>query len=204
MKIGIIGSGMIGGTAAKLFVKAGNEVAISNSRGPQTLKELVTPLGPAARATTVEEAIAFGDVILVAIPLKDYSSLPAEALKGKIVVDAMNYYPQRDGQLNFGNHSSSGFLAQHLPGASVVKAFNTMWYKTLGEEGKPGEPLENRLVLFVAGDDPEAKAIVSKLIEDIGFAPVDTGSLDEGGKRQEPGAPIYNNPLTPAQARNLL
>jgi len=203
MKIGIIGSGMIGATTAKLFVKAGHEVAISNSRGPESLKELIQELGPKARATSVEESAAFGELVLVAVPLKAYVSLPRAQLSGKIVIDSMNYYPQRDGQLDFKGGSSSGFVAQHLPGARVVKAFNTMYFKPLAEQGKPGAPLEERLVLFVAGDDAEAKQTVSSLIDQIGFTAVDTGTLATS-QRQEPGTAIYNKLMKPAEAREAL
>jgi predicted dinucleotide-binding enzyme len=204
MKIGIIGSGHIGETAARLFIKAGHEVAISNSRGPESLQAMVRELGPRARATRVEEAAAFGEVVLVAVPLKAYDTLPRAQLSGKIVMDAMNYYPQRDGQIDFKGHSTSQFVAQHLPGARVVKAFNTMFFKTLGQDGKPGAPYEDRLVLFIAGDDAEAKKTVSALIDQIGFAAVETGTLEVGGKRQQPDSAIYNRPMKPAQAREVL
>lgn len=204
MKIGIIGSGMIGETAARLFVKAGHEIAISNSRGPESLKELVRELGPQARATHVEDASAFGEVVLLAVPLKAYRSLPRAQLSGKIVIDAMNYYPQRDGQIDFKGHASSEFVAQHLPGARIVKAFNTLYFVPLGKEGKPGAPPEDRLVLFVAGDDAEAKQTVSRLIDQIGFTPIDTGRLATGGKRQQPGTAIYNRTMKPAEAREAL
>jgi hypothetical protein len=195
---------MIGETSARLFVKASHEVAISNSRGPESLKGLVQELGPRCRATSVEESAAFGELVLLATPLKVYDSLPRAQLAGKIVIDAMNYYPNRDGQLDFKGHSSSEFVAQHLPGARVVKAFNTMYFKPLGQDGKPGAPAEERLVLFVAGDDAEAKQTVSRLIEQLGFTPVDTGTLATGGKRQQPGTAIYNRLMKPAEAREAL
>jgi 8-hydroxy-5-deazaflavin:NADPH oxidoreductase len=204
VKIGIIGSGHIGGTAARLFVQAGHEVAISNTRGPGSLTSQVQQLGPNARAATVEEAVDFGEVVLVAIPFGGYTTLPASHLSGKVVIDAMNYYPQRDGQIDFAGVSSSELTAQQLPGARVVKAFNTMYFEMLGSEGKPNAPVEDRLALFVAGDDPQAKAVVSRLIEEIGFAPVDTGSLAEGGRKQQPGSPIYTRPLTAKEARQAL
>jgi hypothetical protein len=204
MKIGIIGSGMIGATAARLFVKAGHEVAISNSRGPESLKELVQELGSRCRATSVEDAATFGEVVLLAIPLKAYGTLPRAQLSGKIVIDAMNYYPQRDGQLDFKGYTSSEFVAQHLTGARVVKAFNTMYFKPLLQDGKPGAPPEERLVLFVAGDDTEAKQTVSHLIEQLGFTPMDTGTLATGGKRQQPGTAIYNRLMRPSEAREAL
>jgi len=204
MNIGIVGSGHIGGTAARLFTEAGHQVAISNSRGPASLTQLVKELGPNARAATVDEAEAFGDVVLIAIPLGRYHSLPASPLSGKIVIDAMNYYPGRDGQIDFGGLTSTEFVARHLPGARIVKAFNTMQSATLGSGGKPNAPTDERLALYVAGDDPEAKAVVSRLIEEIGFAPIDTGSLIEGGRRQEPDSSIYARPLTAREAREVM
>jgi len=198
MNIGIIGSGNIGATAARLFAGAGHNIAISNSRGPETLRDLVDGIGEKARAVTVEEAVDFGEVVLVAIPLFAYETLPADRLAGKIVVDATNYYPGRDGSLDFGGRTSSEVISGHLPGARLVKAFNTMYYETLATAGSEAE--ESRLVLFVAGDEEEAKDVVSRLIREIGFSPVDTGSLREGGRRQQPGSPIYNTPMTEEKA----
>ncbi|MDP9375008.1 MAG: NAD(P)-binding domain-containing protein [Chloroflexota bacterium] len=204
MHIGIIGAGNIGTTTARLFVDAGHQVAISNSRGPESLVGLVAALGPNARAMTVDDAAAFGDVVLVAIPFGRYETLPSARLAGKIVVDAMNYYAQRDGRRDFGDRTSSELVAQHLRGARLVKAFNTMSYQTLATAGRHDGPTEERLALFVAGDDPEAKRVIARLIEALGFAPVDTGSLRDGGRRQQSGAPIYNQPLAVAQARERL
>lgn len=204
MNIGIIGSGHIGGAAARLFADAGHQVAISNSRGPASLTQLVMELGPNVKAATVEEAEAFGDIVLVAIPFGEYRSLPVSAPSGKIVIDAMNYYPERDGQIDFGGLTSTELVATHLTGARMVKAFNTMQAATLGNGGKPGAPMDERLALYVAGDDPGAKAVVSRLIEEIGFAPIDTGSLHEGGRRQQPGSPIYARPLTAREAKQIL
>jgi predicted dinucleotide-binding enzyme len=203
VKIGIIGAGNIGANAARLFANAGHEVAISNSRGPETLAELVEEIGGDARAVTIEEAADFGDVVLEAIPFGRYQELPADRLTGKIVVDASNYYLRRDGEIDLDGLTSTEVLACHLSGSRVVKAFNTMYYETLASEGQPGAPLEDRLVLFVAGDDEGAKGVVSRLIEEIGFAPVDTGPLETSGK-QEPGAPVYNNPMKPERAREML
>ena len=204
MNMGIIGSGNIGATAARLFTEAGHKVAVSNSREPESLESLVEEIGPRARATTVEEAAAFGEVVLVAMPLFAYETLPSDQLAGKIVVDAMNYYEGRDGQIDFDGLTSSELVARGLPGARVVKAFNTMYYETLATEGQPNAPANDRFVLFVAGDDAEAKSVVSQLIEQIGFAPVDTGSLGEGGSKQQPGSPIYNVSMNEDQARETL
>jgi len=202
MNIGIIGSGNIGTTTARLFAGAGHEVAVSNSRGPETLDALVEEIGPQARAATVEETAAFGEVVVVAMPFFAYETLPAYQLAGKIVVDAMNYYEGRDGRMNFDGLTSSELVARALSRARVVKAFNTMYYETLATGGRPSG--NSRLVLFIAGDDAEAKSVVSRLIEEIGFAPVDTGSLGEGGHRQQPGSPIYNVPMDEEQARETL
>jgi predicted dinucleotide-binding enzyme len=207
MKIGIVGAGKIGATVAKLFVNAGHEVAISNSRGPESLKGLVAELGNKAKAVTVEEAAKFGDVVLISIPFRKYKSLPADAFNGKIVIDSNNYYPSRDGnfaELDQGKTTSSELLASHLRGARVVKAFNTIWFEHLKSQGNTNLPIEDRRAIFIAVDDAEAKQIVSKLIEEIGFAPVDTGSLHEGGKVQQPGTAIYNKELTAKQAQLVL
>ncbi len=131
MNIGIIGAGNIGANAARLFADAGHEVAISNSRGPESLASLVEEIGTNARAATVEDAASFGEVVLVAIPFWRYESLPTGPLSGKIVVDAMNYYAGRDGRIAFGYLTPSELLARRLPDARVVKAFNTMYHETL-------------------------------------------------------------------------
>lgn len=203
MKIGIIGSGNIGGTVARLLVAAGHEVAIANSRGPQTLGELVGKLGAQAHAATVADAAAFGEIVLVAIPLYAATELPPEPFVGKLVIDANNYYPARDGNvggLDEAHTTSSELLAAHLPGAEVVKAFNTMYFKTLATDGKPKVPRADRLTLFVAGDDAAAKAKVSGLIEQLGFAALDTGTLAAGGALQQPGSSLYNRPMRLAEA----
>jgi predicted dinucleotide-binding enzyme len=205
MRIGIIGSGKIGATAAKLFKRAGHEVAIANSRGPDSLADVAEETG--ARAATVDDAAAFGEVVLVAIPLHAYESVPAAAVAGKVVIDANNYYPGRDGaieRLDAGETTSSELLAEHLEGAHVVKAFNTMQAGLLGSRGMPGAAREQRLTLFVAGDDAEAKRRVSDLIDEIGFAAVDTGSLGDGGRRQQAGAPLYGRTMTAPEAERAL
>ena len=204
MRIGIVGAGMIGGTAARLFVRAGHEVAVSNSRGPETLRGLVNELGPRAHAATVEEAARFGDVVLLAIPWRTPEALPpAEAVQGRIVIDAMNPYREGGGLHDLGDSTSSEETQKRLPGARLVKAFNTIWYEHLATRGRTDLPLDERHAVFVAGDDAEAKAVVSRLIEEVGFAPVDTGGLREGGRRQQPGTALYNRILTGAQARAL-
>jgi hypothetical protein len=196
MNIGIVGSGKIGGTAARLFAHAGHQVAIGNSRGPASLASFIEDLGSKARAATIDEVAAFGDVVLVAIPFGKYQTLPASSLAGKVVVDAMNYSPQREGRIEFGDVTSTELVARHLRGARLVKAFSAMYFETLAAQGRSDAPVEDRLAPFVAGDDDKAKAVVSRLIEEIGFVPVDTRSLHDGGRLQQPGSRIYNQPMT--------
>lgn len=205
MKIGIIGSGHIGGAAARLFINAGHEVALSNSRGPQSLEEFVKELGPRARAMTVEQAARFGDIVLLAVPWRKPSALPPpKTVAGKIVIDAMNPYSDSGEVLDLGDMTSSEEVRNRLPQARLVKAFNTIYYQHLATRGRKELPIEQRHVIFVAGDDADAKHVVSRLIEDIGFAPIDTGSLREGGRSQQPGSPIYNHPMLPREARRIL
>lgn len=207
MKIGIVGSGNIGANAARLFVKAGHEVALSNSRGADSLQELVAELGEKAQALAVEEAAKFGEVVLVAIPFGKYKTLPVEPFYGKVVIDAGNYYPERDGQfaeLDAGETTSSELLEAHLRGARLVKGFNTIYFQHLATQGDTTLLLEDRRVIFIAGDDSQAKEIVARLIEEIGFAAIDTGFLHEGGQRQQPGTAVYNKVLTAKEAAKVL
>jgi predicted dinucleotide-binding enzyme len=206
MKIGIIGSGNIGGTAARLFAKAGHEVAISNSRGPESLKSFVSSVGPNIRANPVEDVIKFGEVILLAIPWRRRQDLVSvsKLFDGKIVIDAMNPYSENFEVIDLGNSTSSEEVLKQIPNSRLVKTFNTIYYEHLRTKGNPNAPIEDRFTIFIAGDDSNAKATVSKLIEDIGFAPVDTGSLREGGRKQQPGSPIYNNPMTANVAHTRL
>jgi predicted dinucleotide-binding enzyme len=206
MRIGIIGSGSIGGTAARLFAAAGHQVAIANSRGPDSLRDLVAEIGGGATAAaTVDEAARFGEVVLLAVPWRAPEALPSPAaVAGRIVVDAMNPYREEGGLYDLGDDTSSEATARRLPGARLVKAFNTIGYQHLATQGDPRKPMDERRVVFVAGDDAEAKTVVSRLIEEIGFAPVDTGGLREGGRRQQPGAAIYNRGVTSREAHELL
>lgn len=207
MKIGIIGSGNIGATAAQLFVRAGHEVALSNSRGGQGLEALVGELGGKAKVATIEEAAHFGEVVLIAIPFGKYRTLPADAFEGKVVIDAGNYYPERDGkfaELDSDETTSSELMSSHLKGARLVKGFNTIYFKHLATQGDQSQPLEERRAIFIAGDDSGAKEIVARLIEEIGFSAVDTGFLHEGGRRQQPGTAVYNKEVTAKEAAALL
>ena len=202
MKIGIIGSGNIGATLAELLVHAGHEVAISNTRGPQSLAELIGRLGPLAQASTVDQAAAFGEVVIEAIPFGRYSELPVEPLVGKIVATAANYYPQRDGKIDLGGRAQSELVAAHLVGARVVKAFNSIWYQHLQQQGNTSLPIADRRAIFIAGDDAAAKQVVADLITQIGFGPFDIGSL-HASIQQEPDSAVYNKVLTVAEAHEM-
>jgi 8-hydroxy-5-deazaflavin:NADPH oxidoreductase len=206
MKIGIIGAGEIGGTLAQLLVGAGHEVVLANSRGPESLAETVAALGSAASAGTLEEAARAGEIVFLAIPFNRYLQLPVEPFSGQTVVDAGNYDIGRDGHtaaLDRGETTSGELLAAHLPGAKVIKAFNTIWYRRLRDEGRPDRPAADRLAIPVAGDDAAAKATVVALIDQLGFAPVDSGSLAES-RKQEYGTPVFNQPVGPEEALRLL
>ena len=210
MKIGIIGAGHIGGTVAKLFARAGHEIALSNSRGPASLAGSVTTIngevaGSPVRAATADDAAAFGEVVLLAAPWRNREALPkADLFRGKIVIDAMNPYGASGEVLELGSSTSSEEVAKRLPGARLVKAFNTIYWEHLAKQGRTDLPLERRRAIFVAGGDPAAKKVVSDLIEEIGFAPVDTGGLREGGRSQQPGSPLYGRNLTHAEAVAIL
>ena len=202
MNIGIIGAGRIGGTLAGLFSKAGHQVAVSNSRGPDSLAALVAELGSNVRAMSVTDAAVFGELIVLAVPWRVPEALPpAVHVNGKIVVDAMNPYGPAFSIISLGTSTSSEETARRLPGCRLVKAFNTIHFKHLKEHGTPKK--EHQLVIFVAGDDTEAKTVVKGLIEQIGFTPFDTGSLRDGGRKQQPGSPIYNSPMTLERAKQI-
>jgi predicted dinucleotide-binding enzyme len=194
--VGLIGSGHIGGTVARLAVAAGYDVVLSNSRGPQTLKDLVEELGPGARAATPAEAAAAGDLVVVSIPLRAYRDVPVEPLAGKVVGDTNNYYWQRDGHiaaLDDGSTTSSELLQEHLPPARVVKVFNNIFFKHLASLARPvGAP--DRSALPIAGDDADAKAAVAAFLDAIGFDSVDAGALGAGGRLFQPDTPAYGLP----------
>jgi predicted dinucleotide-binding enzyme len=206
MKVGIIGAGHIGGTLARRFADAGHEVAVSNSRGPETLSGLVEELGARAQAVTAAEAARFGDVVVVSVPFGRYREVPTDGMAGKVVIDTNNYYPQRDGrfeELDSDRTTSSELLQAHLPGAHVVKAFNAILWSRLRDEGRPGGDGE-RLGIPISGDDEQAKRTVAELIDEIGFDAVDAGTLADGGRKHQPGTPAYTNGLPTAELRARL
>jgi predicted dinucleotide-binding enzyme len=190
--IGLIGSGKIGSTVARLATAAGYDVVLSNSRGPESLSDLVSELGPRARAATPAEAGEAGDLVVVTIPLGAYPRVPVEPLAGKVVIDTNNYYPERDGtipELDAESTTSSELLQQHLPTSKVVKAFNNIYYVHLAVLARPaGAP--DRSALTIGGDDPDAKAAVAAFFDAIGYDTVDAGPLAEGW-RYQPDTPAY-------------
>lgn len=191
MRIGIIGAGFIGRAVAQLVIAAGHEAMLSNSRGPQTLSSVLSGIR-GSQVGTVEEAAQFGEVVLVAIPLEHYRSLPARLLEGKTVLDANNYYPARDGHIDALDHfetTTSRLLAEHLPHSSVVKVFNAILAQDLLQDAR-AKTAPNRRALPVAADDPMAKALVIQLLDEIGFDAVDAGGLDESW-RFERAKPAY-------------
>jgi len=207
MRIGVIGSGKIGGTVARLAAGAGHEVAIANSRGPESVEPLAAEIGHGARAETVEDVAHFGVMILIAIPFNALDELPADGLAGRIVIDAMNYYPNSEGnipELDSEELTSSELTARHLDRSRVVKSFNTMRWTDLGEGGKPDADFDDRLAMYVAGDDEDAKMSVGGLIDQFGFAPLDVGNLRDGGRQLQPGSPVYGESLTLADAKGVL
>lgn len=189
--IGLIGAGHIGSQVARLAVAHGYNVVISNSRGPDTLAGLVAELGPNARAATAVDAAKAGDIVVVTVPLKNYRAVPVAPLAGKVVIDTNNYYPQRDGhiaELDNESTTTSELLQAHLPMSKVVKAFNHIYAAQLTTDGRPaGSP--NRRALVIAGDHAEAKAQVTRLLDEFGFDTVDAGPLKEGWRiqRDTPG-----------------
>ncbi|MEV7226008.1 MULTISPECIES: NADPH-dependent F420 reductase [Polymorphospora] len=210
--IGLIGSGHIGGTLARLAVAAGHDVVLSNSRGPETLAELVDELGPKARAGTPAEAAEAGDIVVVTVPLKAYRDVPAGPLAGKVVVDTNNYYPERDGriaELEDGSTTTGELLARHLTDALVVKGFNNIFFAHLASLARPAGAAD-RTALPVAGDDPAAKRAVAEFLDSIGFDTVDIGPLAENWRTQR-DTPVYVTPYgafddpsgTPADARTI-
>lgn len=192
---GFIGSGHIGSTVARLAVAAGHDVVVSNSRGPETLTDLVAELGPRARAATSDEAARAADIVVVTIPLGSYRQVPVDALAGKVVIDTMNYYPQRDGaiaELDDGSTTSSELLQAHAAQAKVVKGFNNIYFGHLASLARP-HGADDRTALPIAGDDEAAKRQVEQAMDEIGYDTVDLGPLAEGWRTQ-PGTPAYGTP----------
>jgi 8-hydroxy-5-deazaflavin:NADPH oxidoreductase len=203
--IGFIGAGNIGGQVARLAVANGYNVVVSNSRGPETLASLIAELGPKAHAATPVDAAKAGDIVVVSVPLKNYKAVPVEPLKGKIVIDTNNYYPERDGhirELDDESTTTAELLQAHLPTSKVVKAFNHIYAAQLTTDGRPaGTP--KRRALVIAGDDRDAKDAVTRLLDRFGFDTVDAGPLKEGWRIQR-DTPGYGPRRTAQELRNDL
>ncbi len=205
LRIGVIGSGHIGGTIGSLWVKAGHPVLFS-SRHPEELKDLVGGLGPLARNGSVAEAISFGDVVFFAVP---YGALPqlgkehGDALRGKVALDACNAVAGRDGAALAEEAERDGIGAtsqKYLPGTRLVRAFNTLSYTIFAREANRPDP---KLAIPIAGDDAEALQAATQLVRDAGFEPVLVGKLADARKFQR-GAPGYGQAVTAAELRQKL
>lgn len=204
MKIGIIGSGNIGGTLARLFIKFGHEVALANSRGPSSLRNFVYELGGNLHPVDPDGAVVYGEIVVVSIPWRSLDSLPVFKVPGKIVIDPTNPYKTDGTFYDLGDDIPSSKVIEHFQGCALVKAFNTIWYQHLSEEGDVKLPMNERRVIPFAGDDKKAKIKVSKLIEEIGFGPLDTGTLKEGTRIQGPHGVLYSKDLKVKEAISML
>jgi predicted dinucleotide-binding enzyme len=205
MKIGTIGAGNIGGTLARRLAALGHDVVVSNSRGPATLQALADESG--ARAVTVKEAARGRDVVIVTIPERNIPELPKDLFdadnRDTVIVDTGNYYPKRDGKIAAIEEGTteSRWVSQQI-GRPVIKAFNNIYAKHLMENGRPRGDAK-RIALPVAGDDEKAKAVVMRLVDELGFDPVDAGRLDESW-RQQPGSPVYGTDFDAAGVKRAL
>jgi hypothetical protein len=203
--IGLIGSGHIGQAVARQALAHGHDVVLSNSRGPETLADLVTDLGEHARAGTAEEAARSGDIVVVTIPFKSYAQVPVEPLAGKVVIDTNNYYFERDGhfpEIDEGRTSPSELLAEHLETSKVVKAFNAIQAAQILSAASPaGTP--GRRAIPIAGDDDDAKRVVVDLLDELGFDAVDAGPLAEG-RRFDRDQPAYGAELDADALREVV
>jgi predicted dinucleotide-binding enzyme len=206
MRIGVIGAGGMGGILARHLAKLGHHVSIANSRGPESLAALAAEIG--ATPVPVVDAANAGEVVIIAIPTKAVAELPralfANVPNSVVVVDTGNYHPElRDGRIDAIDRGlpDSQWVAQQI-GRPVIKAFNNIFSKSLLEKGAP-RGTTGRIALPVAGDSPDAKAVVLRLVDDLGFDPVDGGDLDNSW-RQQPGTPAYCRDLEAAALRRAL
>jgi len=203
--LGILGAGRAGTAIARQSMKAGYSVLIANSRGPASLRLMVEVLIPGATAVTAEEAVSRSDIVYLALPLGKYRGIPAEKAAGKIVIDAMNYWPAVDGfieEFQQDSRSSSELIQDFLPRSQVVKTLNHIGYHELEEEGLP-PGTKGRRAVVLAGNNPEAKVVVARLISDLGFDFIDAGPLSEGW-RFGPGTPVFGGRYTARDLREAL
>ena len=202
--VGVIGSGRLGTAVASLLLRAGCSVRIANSRGPESMKLMLSVLLPGAVASTVEDAVAKSDIVVLAIPLHEYTTLPRVLFKDKITIDAMNYWPPTEGDIAEFMQSDttpSQYIAQYLTGARVVKTLNHVAYNELGEHSLP-HGNAGRRAIAMAGDDQDVKAVVSTLIDAMGFDVVDMGALAQG-RLFQPDTPLFNARLSAAEMRSV-
>jgi len=203
--IGIIGAGHIGSQIARGAVKAGYDVVISNSRGPETLVDLVAELGPRARAATATEAAAAGDWAVVTVPLKNYTQVPVAELAGKTVIDTNNYYFERDGRIEALDNATatvSGLLQEHLPTSRVAKGFNAIEFGDITTHGTPAGTAGRR-ALATASDFADAAALATAFYDELGFDTVNIGPLAESW-RVDRGTPAYGAVGNTAEITALL
>jgi predicted dinucleotide-binding enzyme len=205
MNIGIIGAGMIGGTLARRLAQLGHQIAIANSRGPETLRNLASEVG--ATAVTALEAARSGEVVVITIPERAVPDLPHDLFSrvpaDVVVIDTGNYYPTRDGRIPAieQGQPESAWVAEQI-GRPVIKAFNNIYSRSLLDNGRP-KGTSDRIALPVAGDPVEARAKVMRLVDELGFDPIDAGGLEESW-RQQPGTPCYTKDFNAVQLRTAL
>ena len=205
MRIGIIGAGMIGATLAKRIGQLGHHVAIANSRGPETLRDLASEAG--ATAVTALEAARSGEIVVITIPERSVADLPRDLFTGVpadvVVIDTGNYYPSRDGRISAieDGQPESAWVAEQI-GGPVIKAFNKIYFKSVLENGRQ-KGTSDRIALPVAGDPVDVRAKVLRLVDELNFDPVDAGGIEESW-RQQPGTPCYTQDYNAVQLKSAL
>jgi predicted dinucleotide-binding enzyme len=205
MRIAIVGVDRLGTALALAWSNTGHQVSLADAADPRRAEGLADQIGPSARASGVDEAARDAEVIVLTVGVEARELLPrAPTTAGKIVIDAVNPASEGDASIDHGRRFSSAIVAEWFPDAAVVKAFNTIDAEVLRDEARPHTPRDRRFAIFLAGDNSRANARVSTLIEEIGFTPIETGSLQHGGALQRLGSPIFGRLLLPAEARRLL